>query len=97
MDQRIVDAITQKKMVEFEYHNKHRVAEPHIYGVKAGVEQMLTWQTEGESVSGGLPDWRRVDVADIKDLRVLDESFPGPRDNPSGKHTEWDETFAIVK
>lgn len=96
MDPTISAAIRTKHMVEFDYGGHHRVAEPHIYGQHAGVDQLLVFQVEGTSSSGGLPQWRRVDVHGMTALAVLDRTFAGPRPNPSGEHSSWDVTYEIV-
>jgi hypothetical protein len=96
MDQQIIDAIRNKRMIEFDYGGFHRVAEPHVYGRNGAVDQLLVYQVGGGSSSGGLPEWRRVDVPRITGLVVLDRTFFGARPNPSGQHSSWDETYAIV-
>jgi hypothetical protein len=83
-------------MVEFEYDSYHRVAEPHVYGVNGGVEQLLVYQIGGQSSSGALPEWRRMDVHRIVDFQVLERAFVGPRPTPSGRHSSWDITYEIV-
>ena len=92
----LVAAIRARRLVEFDYAGHHRVAEPHVYGQRAGVDQLLIFQTAGSSSSGGLPAWRRVDVHRMSGLRVCGETFPGPRPNPSGHHSAWDITYEIV-
>ena len=90
-------AIANKKIIEFDYHNHHRIAEPHVYGVLEGKEQVLVYQTDGTSSSGGLPDWRRMDINEISNLNVTDKTFAGPRQYPSGKHSSFDRMIAVVK
>ena len=96
MSQQIVDAIRGKRIVEFDYAGHHRIAEPHVYGLHRGVEQLLIYQVAGGSSSGGLPQWRRVDVPGISGLSIMADVFPGPRPNPSGEHSRWDQIYAIV-
>lgn len=76
MDQRLVDAIRNKRIIEFDYGGYHRIAEPHVYGLNGGVEQLLVYQVAGGSSSGGLPEWRRVDVPGMSGLSVLEDTFP---------------------
>ena len=97
MNQDLIEAIRSKKMIEFNYSGHHRVAEPHVYGRHGGKEQLLVYQVGGSSSSGGLPEWRRVDVPRISDLVVSDQTFPGSRPTQSGEHTNWDQTYAIVR
>jgi hypothetical protein len=89
-------AIRERRLVEFELGGLRRVAEPHDYGIHAGVERLLVYQIGGESRSGRLPNWREVHVAKIESLRVLDETFAGPRAAPSGPHKKWDTLLASV-
>jgi hypothetical protein len=65
-------AIENKRLVEFEYQERNRVAEPHDYGIKDGVKRPLIYQIRGQSKSGDLPNWRWVEVDQIRGLRVLE-------------------------
>lgn len=96
MDKLIRQAIAEKKIVEFQYKRYSRIGEPHIYGQYRGVNQLLIYQVRGGSNSGGLPEWRRVDLSQVSDFKVLNENFPGPRQNSSGQHSGWDQIFAFV-
>ena len=96
MDALIRQAIAEKKLLKFDYQDYPRIAEPHVYGRNGGVRQLLVYQVRGGSKSGKLPSWRRVDLRGVFDLLILDETFAGRRDNPSGDHSSWDETFVIV-
>lgn len=96
MDNQIRTAIAQRHMIEFSYHGLPRVAEPHLYGIQHGVPQVLTYQIEGLSESGEIPDWRRVNLDEVVGLKVLDRSFPGSRPNPSGRHSAFDYVYAVV-
>ena len=89
-------AIDNKRLVEFDYQGLPRVAEPHDYGITDGTRKLLVYQVRGDSRSGGIPDWRLVEVHGINRLRVLDVKFRGGRSVPSGKHKEWDELFRRV-
>jgi len=98
MNQQLLEqAIQSKSIVEFTYKNHHRVAEPHVLGVKDGVIQFLGYQVGGSSSSGGpLPEWRRFDLDKIIGLVVTDNKFPGRRPFPSGKHSAWDREILVV-
>lgn len=97
MDSLIRKAIAEKRLIEFEYHGCHRVAEPHVYGVDKGVTQLLVFQVRGQSMSGGMAHWRRVDLQGVTNLALLDERFPGKRLNTSGIPSHWDQCFAVVE
>lgn len=96
MDEIIRSAIANKQLLDFTYHRLHRIVEPHVYGIHVGKYQLLGYQIRGETSSGGLPNWRRVNLDEVTELRVLDEHFAGRRPFPSGKHSAFDTTLAIV-
>jgi predicted DNA-binding transcriptional regulator YafY len=95
MDDLIKQAISQKRLIDFSYNNRRRIAEPHILGTLKGVTQVLTYQLAGES-SSQLPDWRRINVDKILDLQIRDDTFPGQRPCLSGKHSSWDDVHLAV-
>lgn len=96
MNEVIIRAINEKKLLEFNYDGLLRIAEPHVYGTKDGKSELLVYQVRGQSRSGGLPNWRRIDLKKANNMKILDESFPGRRPTPSGKHSSFDTTIAIV-
>ena len=58
--------------------------------------KLLTRQVRGSS-SGPLPGWRWMETDQISDAEMLDQTFPGGRPTPSGKHHRWDILFIRVK
>ena len=96
MEETIINSISNKKIIEFDYHEHHRIAEPHVYGILDGEHDLLVFQTGGGSSSGGLPQWRRMHLSEISNLIVTDQTFAGSRPTPSGKHSSFDTTLAIV-
>jgi len=89
-------AITNKRLVRFEYQDCDRTAEPHDYGILNGVGHVLVYQVRGESKSKRLPDWRFIRVAGMKRLQLLEETFRGGRPVPYGKHKKWERLFVRV-
>ena len=89
-------AITQKRLIQFSLQGHPRLAEPHDYGIRGGVPQLLAYQIGGSSKSGKLPDWRWVVLSEVSDLRVFDDSFPGGRCAVYGKHNQWERLFLRV-
>ena len=89
-------AIGERRLVRFSYHGRLRIAEPHDYGTRGGAEQLLVYQVAGESRSGRLPSWRRVAIAEMSGLTLLERTFAGGREVPSGAHSRWDELFLRV-
>jgi predicted DNA-binding transcriptional regulator YafY len=96
IEQTILSAIAHRKLLAFHYQNLPRVVEPHVLGICGGAKQLLAYQLRGQSHSGGLPEWRRFVLREIKHLTVLDETFAGPRPYPSGQHSRWDRRIAFV-
>jgi len=97
MDRLIRQAIDKKLLLEFSYDRSKRVVEPHVYGLKDGKRQLLTYQIRGYSASGNLPDWRRFDLDGITGLAVLNEHFPGPRDFSGWRDSSFDQILAVVR
>jgi hypothetical protein len=90
----ILTAIHERLLLRFSLDGKDRVAEPHDYGIKAGVVRLLVYQISGAS-SGPLPGWRWIDVSRMSDVEALNKMFAGGRTS-SGKHHTWDILFARV-
>ncbi|WP_440026630.1 WYL domain-containing protein [Chromobacterium amazonense] len=93
----IEQAINNRQIIEFNYSGLQRTVEPHVLGISNGVLQLLGYQIAGGSNTGVVPDWRRFDLSGISSLTTTNYRFPGPRPCPSGKHSAWDHTIAIVK
>jgi hypothetical protein len=89
-------AIENRRMVQFRYHGKDRLVEPHDHGILNGSVQLLSWQVGGRS-SRRLPNWLLTKVDEITDLVLLDQTFPGGRPTASGKHIHWEVLFIRVK
>lgn len=96
MDALIREAIGNKRIVEFTYKGHARIVELHIYGKKGGVVQVLAYQIGGGSSNGGLPEWRRFDLHEIRSLQLTTAEFPGRREYHA-RHSSWDEKFLIVQ
>jgi hypothetical protein len=94
-DQLLHEAIARKRLIRLQYGGKERIAEPHDYGIQAGVVRVFCYQVGGQS-SGRIPNWRLLDVPKISALEVLDKSFPGSRGSAYAKHLVWDKVFARV-
>ena len=75
---------------------KPRIAEPHDYGVQKGLVRLFCYQIGGQSTSGSLPDWRLLEVPEMSEIEVLNETFPGSRSIPSNQHQKWDQVFERV-
>jgi hypothetical protein len=51
IDDLIRTAIMSKNVIEFSYHDYHRIAEPHVFGIHNGRKQLLVYQIGGQSSS----------------------------------------------
>jgi len=96
MDDLIRAAIATKHLIAFTYHGLQRIAEPHIYGTVRGTYQLLTYQIGGQSSSGGLPNWRRVNLSQVSNMQLLNQHFGGARPTPTGRLSHFDEILAMV-
>lgn len=72
---RLYKAIELQKIISFDYEKKRRVVEPYHYGVLGGKEQLHCYQTQGNSNSGHIPQWRNFQLTHIKHLRVDDNAY----------------------
>ncbi len=90
-------AIGQRRLVQFSLHGCLRIAEPHDYGIRDGVAQLLVYQVGGESKSGKLPNWRWVVLSQASGFALLGQTFPGGRVAPSRNHARWQQLFLRVK
>lgn len=79
MQQNIIDAIRNQKVLNFHYDGELRIVEPHCYGITtAGNEGLRAYQTGGYSSSGKF-GWKMYDLQKAHDIKVNDEQFDGPR------------------
>jgi hypothetical protein len=94
IDAQLRSAIANKRLVEFTYKAERRVAEPHDYGRRKGIDILLVYQRKkaGRYITG----WRSLEVSKIEDLVVLDDTFPGTRGAPQQDHVVWDVLYARV-
>ncbi len=83
----IKEAICDKKLIEFNYANYHRICEPHTADRKNGLDAVHCYQLRGESSKGLIPsetkhDWRLMHLMTIESLKISDEKFTGSRSIP---------------
>src|SRR5262245_2605963 len=95
VDTQLRSAIANKRLIEFTYDEARRVAEPHDYGRRNGIDNLLVYQQKkaGSYKIG----WRSVEVSKLEDLVVRDDTFPGSRNEPHQHHIVWDELYARVE
>lgn len=96
IDDLIRTAIISKNIIEFRYHGYHRIAEPHLFGIHKGRKQLLVYQMAGQSASGSIPGWRRVNVDEMSLAKITSQTFAGQRPYASGEHSDFDAILAVV-
>ena len=80
MNQTIVKAIKERRLLELTYKNIRRTVEPHAYGVtKTGYEKFTCYQVKGPHSSLKPHDWDYLDASKITNLVLLEDSFSGTR------------------
>lgn len=92
----IHDAIDDRRVLHFRYQGHERVAEPHVLGMIGGQLQLLGFQIDGHSSSGGLPDWRLYKLDEISSLAQTGKGFAGPRPTRGGP-TPFDRQIVVVR
>jgi hypothetical protein len=92
-------AIEGKRLIELTYKGKRRIAEPHDYGVQSGVDRLFVYQLRSVWPASSAPSargWRLLDVADIENCVVSNETFRGSRGRDGQDHMAWDVLYARV-
>ena len=76
----IVEAITRRQLLAFEYHGRARVAEPHTFGLDRWGRALLSaYQVECENASRAPEGWRFFFVEQLVNVRLDPRHFTGPR------------------
>jgi hypothetical protein len=76
MNTSVVQAIQQRKVLEFRYHGYSRIVEPHAYGRdKDGDEILRCYQTSGGSKSGERAGWKLLKVREVFSLHLTNNTF----------------------
>ena len=96
LDDSIRKAISTKRLISFDYQGYTRLAEPHVYGKKRGRNQILVYQVGGGSSTGGLPQWRRLEVDKISNFKLTRKRFAGRRQLGSSERPPFDEVYAVA-
>lgn len=96
VDARIRRAIAEKRLLELRYKSAERLAEPHDYGVIDGIERLLVFQLRGPDSGKGATGWRLLEVVQIEDCTVTEQTFGGSRGQSHQQHYKWDTLYARV-
>ena len=79
MTSTICQAISEKKLIEFDYDGGNRIVEPHCAGITtAGNPGLRGYQVGGYSSSGKM-GWKMFDMSKAGSVSILDDHFDGPR------------------
>lgn len=99
MKSEIMQAIEDQRIIEFKYHGLDRVVEPHIYGTirYTGNEVLSCFQFEGQSHSGGIPDWRTFLIREIMEMHISGKNFLNARPGYNPLDPRTIEVFAKVQ
>ena len=80
MNATIASAIATRTVIEFDYNNEHRWAEPYAHGESnVGNELTRAFQIGGGSESGETSGWKLFNVAKISNLRLTPQTFADNR------------------
>jgi hypothetical protein len=87
----ICQAIREKRLLELHYQGQSRRVAPHVYGIDATGEELLScYQVWGGS-DGEPAGWLSLRLADISQLRLTSKRFA-----PRPEHQRRDEGIARV-
>lgn len=80
MNKLIIDAITNKQLIDLHYSGYSRTVEPHAYGVdKNGVEKLRCYQVAGGSASHDPVNWKILTVDEMFSVHTTGRGFAGAR------------------
>lgn len=78
----IKQAIENKHLLTFSYHNKIRIVEPYTFGQSAsGKDTLSAFQIKGGSDDSQNLCWRQFALREMKSLKLLDEKFDEVRED----------------
>ena len=76
MDQLIVQAIREKRLLSFTYDGHPRIVEPHCYGITtASNDALCCYQVGGSGVHADSKPWHLMVCSKIVSLSLLEEKF----------------------
>lgn len=97
VDSVLLHAIAERRLIQFTYNGRERVAEPHDYGIHKGVSRALVYQLQTSPGETDTPiGWRLLDTAKIEAPVVLDTTFRASRGAAHRNHYTWDKVHARV-
>lgn len=98
LDGQLRFAIANKRLLKIAYHANLRIVEPHDYGVLKKTEKLFVYQLQNLSrpAKGRETNWRLLEVSEIENCTVLDDTFRGSRGHEHPTHMEWDVLYIRV-
>ena len=87
----ICEAIEKKRLLQFSYEDLTRIVEPHLFGRKTSVNDVLSgYLVGGYTESDNEPYWRSYIVEEMEFVIMLDETFTGSKEgfNPNDNSME---------
>jgi hypothetical protein len=75
MQDLICQAIKEKRLLELQYEGQARRVAPHIYGIDAAGEEMLSCYEVWGGTDGGPARWLSLRLAEISQLQLTTKRF----------------------
>ncbi|SDR97286.1 WYL domain-containing protein [Opitutus sp. GAS368] len=84
VEERLREALAERREVQFKYHGYARCVEPHALGrATENRPAVLGWQVSGGSASEPPPGWRTFVLEEISALKLMRKKFaPRPDYHP---------------
>ncbi len=80
LDERLVEAVSKKRMIRFVFERRRYEVEPHAYGVQVdGHAVLLTYHTTPGSGGEQIRGWQMFAVSELYGLVITDRPFGGAR------------------
>ena len=78
----LCEAIRQRRRLALDYGEGERTVEPYIHGLdRHGQAVLRAYQLAGPSKLGHTNRWRLFQLSRATDLRILDQTFSGERED----------------
>ena len=98
MNQKLCEAISDRKIIAFYYDGGYRTVEPYAYGASgAGKEILRGYQLGGFSDSNAPEGWKLFHISRIKNLVVMEEKFSYNREDYNPADPAMQEIFCEVE
>ena len=90
-----MQAIRERRLLGFVYHDRQRIVEPHIYGLAdTGNEILSTYQIAGESRTGRVFGWHTFNLSGARHILMGRPRFHGPRPDYNPEDPSFAHVFA---